>query len=202
MNIVLELAGPDYNPQCCLLIRGWTVPWLCQGPKGWSLLVVDNWSMQCYVVIAEDSFPHVTTSDVTHHNRIHSCHKYRRFPGWRGPYHRKADMSPSVFSQHMTHVTLPEAGAGEVRHGQPDGWSDRRGRQHSCRRPRERRSGQRRADCLQTSGLLSEPSPLSLLSLGWARPRLEQAGDDTLHSLPCWTCCQTWHTVTSISWFL
>ena len=36
-----------------------------------------------------------------------------------------------------------------------------------------------------TSGLLSEPSPLSLLSLGWARPRLEQAGDDTLHSLPC-----------------
>ena len=66
-------VSPDYNPQCCQLIRGWTVPGLCQGPKGWGLLVVGNWSMQCYVVTAEDSFPHVTTSDVTHHNHV-TCH--------------------------------------------------------------------------------------------------------------------------------
>ena len=73
MNIVLELSGPDYNPQCCQLIRGWTVPGLYKGPKGWGLLVVGNWSMQCYVVTSEDSFPHVTTSDVTHHNHM-TCH--------------------------------------------------------------------------------------------------------------------------------
>ena len=29
--------------------------------------------MQCYVVTSEDSFPHVTTSDVTHHNHM-TCH--------------------------------------------------------------------------------------------------------------------------------
>ena len=66
-------VSPDYNPQCCQLIRGWTVPGLYKGPKGWGLLVVGNWSMQCYVVTSEDSFPHVTTSDVTHHNHM-TCH--------------------------------------------------------------------------------------------------------------------------------
>ena len=100
--------------------------------------------------------------------RIHSCHKYRRYPGWRGPCHRKADVSASVFSRHMTHVSLPEDGAGEVRHGQPDGWSDRRGRQNSCRRPRERRSGQRRADYLQTSGV--HKSPVRALASLWVGP--------------------------------
>lgn len=41
------------NVQCCQMIRGWTVPVLGRR-KGWGLLVVGNWSMQCYVVTARE----------------------------------------------------------------------------------------------------------------------------------------------------
>ena len=75
-----------------------------------------------------------------------------------------------MFLHNMIHVIVPEGGAGEVRHGQPDG--DQPAGVEIIHVGGLVSAALEARDFLQTSGV----SPLSSLC---SSPRLLQAGDDT-----------------------
>ena len=77
-----------------------------------------------------------------------------------------------MFLHNKIHVAVPECGAGEVRHGQPDGDQPAGVEMIHVDGLVRAALEARRTDCLQSSGVSS-------LSSLCSSPRLLQAGDDT-----------------------